>query len=81
MKSLPASCVDDCFDELTVIDWLDRSGCLYRSGMARVQVRLGETMFCEGTCGGLTSCFMHAITLICITDNKRWISSTALWPL
>lgn len=43
MKSLPASCVDDCFDELTVIDWLDRSGCLYRSGMAQVQVRLGET--------------------------------------
>lgn len=24
---------------------------------------------------------MHVITLICITDNKRWISNTALWPL
>lgn len=34
-----------------------------------------------GTCGLLTSCIMHVITLICISDDKRWISNTALWPM
>lgn len=47
----------------------------------RSRYRLELRMHREKTCAWLASCIMHVITLIYISDNKRWISNPALWPL